>query len=176
MGRFARFAQATYLLGRVFRHISDHTTDQNFLEAEAVQLRRTLCALASLSEIEGQVRKLEFCSQTAVCWRLVGSSAPKTLLIKLESALLILRDSREADKIIMEDVMRETLRIGREFLSGRSKSPEKVSPFMFHLLYNVSTILMEDNQHIENIKSSEHLGILRTTMNALDARWKAGGK
>jgi hypothetical protein len=77
MGRFARFAQATYLLGRVLRHTSDHTADQDFHEAEAVQLRRTLRALVSLSEIEGQVRKLEFCSQTAICWRLVELSAAR---------------------------------------------------------------------------------------------------
>jgi hypothetical protein len=69
MGRFARFAQATYLLGRVLRHASDHSADQKFHQEEAQQLRRTLRALVSLSEMEGQVRQLEFCTQTAISWR-----------------------------------------------------------------------------------------------------------
>jgi hypothetical protein len=69
MGRFARFAQATYLLGRVLRHVSDEMIDMSFREEEATQLRRTLLALVKLSEMEGEVRRLEFCTQTAVCHR-----------------------------------------------------------------------------------------------------------
>lgn len=69
MGRFARFAQATYLLGRVLQHVSDQTVDRSFHQAEAAQLRRTLRALVKLSEVESKVRELEFCSQTAICNR-----------------------------------------------------------------------------------------------------------
>jgi hypothetical protein len=76
----------------------------------------------------------------------------------------------------VEDVMRDTLRVGRDFLSGCSNPAERVSPFMFHLMYNVSVILMEDNQHIANEEYSEHLDILKKTMSVLDTRWKAGGK
>lgn len=67
-GRFARFAQATYLLGQVFRHISDQPSDPTFYEEEAAQLNRTLHALIHLSKSEAETRKLEFCTQTAVCF------------------------------------------------------------------------------------------------------------
>lgn len=70
MGRFARFAQAIYLLGRVYKHVSDQTDDHIFLQEEAVQLRRTIEALVTLTEIEGsQGDKLEFCTQTALSYR-----------------------------------------------------------------------------------------------------------
>jgi hypothetical protein len=68
MGRFARFAQTTYLLGQVFRHISDQSNDQDFYEQEAAQLNRTLYALIHLSKSEAEARNLEFCTQTAVCF------------------------------------------------------------------------------------------------------------
>jgi len=70
MGRFARFAQAIYLLGRVYKHVSDQTGDHEFLQEEAVQLRRTIEALVILTDLEGsQSNKLEFCTQTALSYR-----------------------------------------------------------------------------------------------------------
>lgn len=68
MGRFARFAEATYLLGQIFRHVSDRLTDNTFYEQEAAQLNRTLHALIHLSQSEAETRRLEFCTQTAVCY------------------------------------------------------------------------------------------------------------
>lgn len=68
MGRFGRFAQATYLLGRVLKHVSDRTPDREFLEEEATQLRRTLHALVTLVKVESQNARMEFCTQSAICW------------------------------------------------------------------------------------------------------------
>jgi hypothetical protein len=68
MGRFARFAQATYLLGQVFRHISDQPRDEAFHKQEGIQLNRTLHALVNLSQSEAEGQNLEFCTQTAVCY------------------------------------------------------------------------------------------------------------
>lgn len=72
MGKFARFAQAICLLGRAYRHVSDRTTDVKFLEEEAEQLCKTLKALVDLVEIESQsnglANKIEYCTQTAVCY------------------------------------------------------------------------------------------------------------
>ncbi len=71
MGRFARFAQATYLLGRVLKHVSDRTTDTEFLEEEAIQLRRTLNALANLVRLESDNAAMEFCTQSSICYAYV---------------------------------------------------------------------------------------------------------
>lgn len=69
MGQLARFAQAAYLVGRVYRHISDPTSDESFQDQEREQLRRTLLALANVSLVEERARKLSFCSQTSTCYR-----------------------------------------------------------------------------------------------------------
>lgn len=78
IGRFARFAQATFLLGRVYKHVSDSTLSKDFLEEEATQLRRTLQALAKIVDIEGQRRKLQFCTQAALCYRSVSKHSQDT--------------------------------------------------------------------------------------------------
>jgi hypothetical protein len=69
MGRFARFAQATYLLGRVLNHLSDQQGDQALRAAESIQLNRTILALVNLSQCESQIRNLEFCTQISTCYR-----------------------------------------------------------------------------------------------------------
>jgi hypothetical protein len=69
IGRFASFAQAIFLLGRVYKHVSDYTTSKDFLFEEASQLRRTLQALAKIVCIEGQSEKLQFYTQAALCYR-----------------------------------------------------------------------------------------------------------
>jgi hypothetical protein len=68
MGRFGRFAQATYLLGRVLKHVSDRQVNPEFLEEEATQLQRTLHALVTLVKVESQNSRMEFCTQSAICW------------------------------------------------------------------------------------------------------------
>jgi hypothetical protein len=68
MGRFARFAQATYLLSRVLRHVSDSNMDREFRTEESAQLLRTLSALVNLTTFEGEVRNIEFCTQKATCY------------------------------------------------------------------------------------------------------------
>lgn len=62
MGRFARFAQAAHLLSQTLQHAEEEPT-------QTAQLRRTIFALVNLSEVEGSVRSMEYCTQTAVCYR-----------------------------------------------------------------------------------------------------------
>jgi len=69
MGMFARMCQATYLLGRVLRHVADTNSDDRFHREEAVQLERTIRALNNLSHIEFRSRRMAVCPQTALCYK-----------------------------------------------------------------------------------------------------------
>jgi hypothetical protein len=69
MGRFARLSQSVRLLSRTLEHISNpHPRGNLFLE-ETAQLRRTIFALVSIYRLEESERRLEFCSQSAICYR-----------------------------------------------------------------------------------------------------------
>ena len=67
-GRFARLAQATYLLGLVLKFASSPHSDE-LRSTEAFQLRRTLQSLIILSNVEGRKRQLEVCPTNSVCYR-----------------------------------------------------------------------------------------------------------
>jgi hypothetical protein len=75
MGRFARFAQATHLLTQTLRYAAEES-------ATTAQLRRTIFALVKLSEVEGDVRRIEFCTQTAICYRYVELPNQSYLYLK----------------------------------------------------------------------------------------------
>ncbi|KAE9366738.1 hypothetical protein N431DRAFT_384656 [Stipitochalara longipes BDJ] len=161
MGRFARFAQATYLLGRVLRHVSDRTVDPSFHDEEAAQLRRTLLALVKLSEVESKVRELEFCSQTATCY----------------SALLILADSENSSnkKESVIGIAKEMARVSNDFVSGLGMHAEYISPFMLHLTYSSIVLYMEMNQETYNDASMQALIALKQSLQVLESRWNAAG-
>ena len=69
MGKFARLAQATYLLGQVLQNVSHHNVDNEFQNENAAQLDRTLRSLIILCDNEGEIKQLSLCGQSALCYR-----------------------------------------------------------------------------------------------------------
>ncbi|KAF8861379.1 hypothetical protein BDZ45DRAFT_267259 [Acephala macrosclerotiorum] len=143
IGRFARFAQATFLLGRVYERVSDSTLSKDFLEEEATQLRRTLQALAKIVDIEGQGRKLQFCTQAALCYSgMLLLQESYSCMSKAPSPDIHFWDPTVS---IAESTAREAARIATAFLSRDDVGPatEKVSPFILHLFYHAQVIYSE---------------------------------
>lgn len=69
MGKFARLAQGTNLLGQALRHVSDVKSDKEFYDEERLQLDRTLRALSSLTDIESELKNILYCGSVAACSR-----------------------------------------------------------------------------------------------------------
>ncbi|CZR56322.1 uncharacterized protein PAC_06210 [Phialocephala subalpina] len=164
MGRFARFAQATYLLGQVFRHVSDQPRDDAFYEQEAAQLNRTLHALIHLSQSEAETRRLEFCTQTAVCY----------------CALLILEapvggQLGDYPTIEPDVISRESARMSQNFLPGGSIPLAEVSPFILHLLYQGCIILSSSSRELR-AEDTNSLILLQEALKVLTQRWLASGR
>ena len=65
---FARTCQATHLLGRLIRHLNDRNVEPAFRFTEAVQLHRTLAALASLLPEEFQASPDQLSSAIALVY------------------------------------------------------------------------------------------------------------
>jgi hypothetical protein len=189
MGRFAGFAQATYLLGQVLRHISDdNTASKSFRNEEAAQLRRTIYALVNLSEVEGHIRNLDFCTQTAICYRYVRrvQYVKSTIDLIDYSALLILEDfytftagkvsscvERCAPKITIAE---RAASISRAFLQLHHPHVKKVSPVILPLLYHTSAIYAEIYSETRSKESAEALQIVKQAMRVLGEKWKSAGK
>lgn len=173
MGRFARFAQATHLLGQVIRHASDQTKDSLFYDQETAQLNRTLHALVNLSQSEAEKTDLEFCTQTAVCY----------------CALLILEcpPSIESDTVSTEDhfdnypiigpqaIATRTAMMSQNFLPGGSIPLIQVSPFILHLLYRGCIILRQISPYTQREDEIRSLAVLEEALDLLSGRWLASG-
>ncbi|KUJ19234.1 uncharacterized protein LY89DRAFT_612827 [Mollisia scopiformis] len=183
IGRFARFAQAIFLLGRVYKHVSDFTASRDFLDEEATQLRRTLQALAKIVDIEGQTNKLQFCTQTGLCF----------------SGMLLLQESYispisapspdihfwDPTLPVAESIANEAARIARGFIrivhdfvhSGKYNHPsELVSPFILHLFYHSQTIHWEKARTTGSESAAEGAKALTAVLKVMDDRWKVAGE
>lgn len=69
MGKFARLAQASHLLSRVLRHVSDTAASQGFLDDEKETLDRALRSLLSLTVSEESQCGISYCSPVALLGR-----------------------------------------------------------------------------------------------------------
>jgi hypothetical protein len=71
MGMLARMCQATFILGRVLRHQAQTSEleDEEFRQAERLQLDKTLRALLNLVYLEGSVQRIAVCAQSSICYR-----------------------------------------------------------------------------------------------------------
>jgi len=74
MGSFARMAQAAHLLGKVL-HFKDSSLESGGWKTreaerdEYWQLDKTIRSLLNLSYLEGEMKRMAICGQTAICYR-----------------------------------------------------------------------------------------------------------
>ncbi|KAL7790695.1 hypothetical protein V8C43DRAFT_73258 [Trichoderma afarasin] len=170
MGRFARFAQATSLLGKVLRHICEDNIEESLHYEERIQLQRTLYALVNLSVVEGQVRNLEFCTQTATCYSAILALYQPAITaanLKCRSAV---NDSLNTP----EAVSRHTAMMVQNFQPRGDIPVNTVSPFCLHLIYQAALVFTRNTQEIELGDKSSLLEQLKWGLGILSKKWKAG--
>lgn len=68
MGLFARLAQATYLVSQALKATSLSASGTPSAE-DTAQLRRTIFALVQAAGTEAELRQLEYCPQSSICFR-----------------------------------------------------------------------------------------------------------
>jgi hypothetical protein len=63
----------------------------------------------------------------------------------------------------------------RSFLPGGTVSPDDVSPFVLHLLYQATLVLSTSSRASASETVSQSLAVLREVLNQAGKRWKAAG-
>jgi hypothetical protein len=70
MGRYTLLAQSVRLLSCTLENVAECRPVEDPHEDDGeIQLRRTLLALVNVYSIEESERRLEFCTQSAICYR-----------------------------------------------------------------------------------------------------------
>ncbi|KAL6854528.1 N-terminal binuclear Zn cluster-containing/DNA binding domain-containing protein [Trichoderma novae-zelandiae] len=158
LGLFARFAQAAHLLSQVLHHVSEQSN-------ETAQLRRTIFALINVSKIEASMRRLEYCSQTAICYSgillLDPSSTDKDptsspTQLSTESAL----------------ISQVTLDMALTLTEGDAEEIcDIASPFLVHLLYRVASTHLRIAHESPTAVGRDKIQLLKKAIKVIGSRW-----
>ncbi|KAL4982803.1 hypothetical protein BDW68DRAFT_170151 [Aspergillus falconensis] len=171
MGRFARLAQATYLLDRVLRHTQDRTLSAESREEEAIQLDRSLSALLTFTANETERRGIKICSQAALCQSALAILHVPYLSPDSNASGHRRSIARDAMNRLSEEFFHESDRI----LHGSGLPFEATSPFTFHWGYEASlhlTRLSQDNPASSAILARE---TVHAALKMGNARWRLAG-
>ncbi|KAL6788557.1 N-terminal binuclear Zn cluster-containing/DNA binding domain-containing protein [Trichoderma sp. SZMC 28012] len=160
LGLFARFAQAAHLLSQVLHHVAEESN-------ETTQLRRTIFALVNVSSIEASMRRLEYCSQSAVCYAgilaLDYSSFSKGMCIS---------DSGQRLSSESAVISQATLDMALTLIHGDSDQLcDVASPFLVHLIYKVASMHLRIAHKSQSRGDREKVEILRKSMKLVGSRW-----
>ncbi|KAL7942897.1 N-terminal binuclear Zn cluster-containing/DNA binding domain-containing protein [Trichoderma barbatum] len=158
LGLFARFAQAAHLLSQVLHHVSEQLN-------ETAQLRRTILALVNVSNIEASMRRLEYCSQTAVCY--AG-------ILALDSSS-VGEDTRNSEAKLSSEsntISQATLDMALTLAHGDTEQLcDIASPFVVHLLYKVTSIYLRIAHKSPTAAVLDKVELLKKTLEIVGSRW-----
>ncbi|KAL6693689.1 N-terminal binuclear Zn cluster-containing/DNA binding domain-containing protein [Trichoderma pleuroticola] len=160
LGLFARFAQAAHLLSQVLHHVAEQSN-------ETAQLRRTIFALVNVSNIEASIRRLEYCSQSAVCY-----SGILALDYSSFSKGMCMCDSGKELSTESTIISQATLDMTLTLIHGDSEQLcDVASPFLVHLLYKVASMHLRIAHKSQTKEDREKVEILRKSMKLVGSRW-----
>ncbi|TFB00150.1 hypothetical protein CCMA1212_008224 [Trichoderma ghanense] len=158
LGLFARFAQAAHLLSQVLHHVSEQSN-------ETAQLRRTIFALINVSKIEASMRRLEYCSQTAICY---------SGILLLDSSSMDKDADHAGTQFSTESahISQVTLDMASSFVQGDAEEIcAIVSPFLVHLLYRVASIHVRIAHESPTTAALEKVELLKKAIRFVGSRW-----
>jgi hypothetical protein len=202
MGVFARLAQTTFLLGqalRLIRFSSAHTIDGR--QEEMAQLRRTLLALVHATDVEANVRILEFCAQSGLSFRSVACrpTSPETYSGEAQntkqycSAILLLQEHQVSvgaslgyNEVHFHELWQESqnalqrlsdaAKFRYESDPGSMKSADRVPVFMVHAMYQAASafLMLAPDEMIPIVE--EQVVVFKNVLQMLDTRWQLAGQ
>lgn len=158
LGLFARFAQAAHLLSKVLHQVSEQSN-------ETAQLRRTIFALVNVSKIEASMRRLEYCSQTSICYSGV---------LLLDASYMDKDTDHSGTRLSPESahISQVTLDMALSFVQGDAEAIcAIVSPFLIHLLYRVASIHLRIAHESPTTAALEKIELLKKAMRIVGSRW-----
>ncbi|CRG84847.1 Photosystem I P700 chlorophyll a apoprotein A1 [Talaromyces islandicus] len=172
LGRFAGVAQASYLLSRVYRHLSDTLLPESYYE-ETQQLNRTIHALIQYLEINKGTTTSAACYQTALSYcalitlhsQYLPSLEPEMYNDEIqERAIKALDEAAGAAFVTM-----------RKFLDTDKIDPRhgEIPPFIFPWLYKSSMYYIQRYNVDKSDDLKYRIATLEQALRYFSTRWKS---
>ena len=177
-GAYARTCQATHLLGRLKRILSDRSNDSPLRFTEAAQLHRTLEALGNLLPNELARSPEQFCTPMALCYGALihiddpfcctASNRGNHTVEESEMQTIAIAGMKKTAKDIMQlaDVLRSMM----------SRNISTVSPLVLDALYMGATTVQWHAHESGSEQDIANYHNLREVLYQMNARWAAAGE
>lgn len=173
LGRFARQAHATHLLGKVFQYVSKPFIDESSQHEETQQLDRTLRALIVLCELESERTNLRYCNPVAICSSALVVLHSQYMLPSTET-LVGLQQHKDSWKAL-KDVSEKIARTSKSFLTMSHQGLEQVSPVVLHSTYKSAIMFIRMARESESDELINGLEVLKLALRSKNKRWQAAG-
>ncbi|KAF7563369.1 hypothetical protein G7046_g707 [Stylonectria norvegica] len=180
MGSFARLAQTTYLLSQALRSISPRSVvDEATQDDQTAQLRRTLLALVHAADSEAEIRRLEYCAQSAL--------SLSTIFLLQDTKLQDegLDDNHKHGKLLLESLWYET-RTGLHRLTSAAAeynqncpdnpvAAERLPIFLIVAMYQVACMHSRVAQGMQLGDINDKMDTIWALLRLMSSRWRLAG-
>ncbi|WPH00611.1 Hypothetical protein R9X50_00344100 [Acrodontium crateriforme] len=186
---FARTCQAIHVLGRVLRHLNDHRLPLDYRFDEALQLDRTIRALASIIDAEADktsnddpAAMLALLSSLSICYAALIElydnyscteraypDAPETQLIVQKVSIDGLADISHAVRVIVQKI---DVYINEQL---DQSTLDRINPLMIAALYNAASNYVFFARESSDPKVTEYATEVKGLLAILERRWRVAG-
>ncbi|KAK5121058.1 hypothetical protein LTR85_005542 [Meristemomyces frigidus] len=180
---FARTCQASHLLGKVIRHLNDKNLPLDYKFDEALQLNRTIRALAGLlpkeAEEDDPTVRPTLCTSMAICYTALlilydhYSCTDRSLPNGPETQLVLQKECIDGLAEISATAMNLARRL-RSFIDRAGLG--KLSPFTIDCIYQAAANYAWYVRESSDPACGERLAELKELLSLCDRRWRVAGQ
>ncbi|KAI6807940.1 hypothetical protein KC332_g13203 [Hortaea werneckii] len=180
---FARACQSVHLAGKVCRHIDDKTTPLDYRFEEALQLHRTLKALAALlpTEAEGEdpTAGPTLCSSLAICYSALLTlydaygCSERLVPDAPESQLVMQKESIQGIAEVCESVLLLSRKIRQRIELGESLG--RLSPLTIECIYEAGASYAWYLRETSEPHYAEKLAEVKELLRLCERKWRVAG-
>ncbi|KAI7190102.1 hypothetical protein KC352_g21796 [Hortaea werneckii] len=181
---FARACQSVHLAGKVCRHIDDKTIPLDYRFEEALQLHRTLKALAALlpTEAEGDdpTAGPTLCSSLAICYSALLTlydaygCSERLVPDAPESQLVIQKESIQGITEVCESVLLLSRKIRQRIELGEDLG--RLSPLTIECIYEAGASYAWYFRETSEPHYAEKLAEVKELLRLCERRWRVAGQ
>ncbi|KAK4541915.1 hypothetical protein LTR36_007279 [Oleoguttula mirabilis] len=180
---FARTCQSSHLLGKVIRHLNDTNLPLDYKFEEALQLNRTIRALAGLlpkeAEEDDPTLRPTLCTSMAICYSALlilhdhYSCTERSVPNGPEAQLVLQKECIDGLAEISATAMNLARRI-RGFIDRAGLG--RVSPFTIDCIYQAAANYAWYVRESSDPACGERLAELKEVLSLCDRRWRVAGQ
>jgi hypothetical protein len=177
-GPFARTCQAAHLLGRLIRLQNDRVIDAPLRFREAIQLQRTLQALANLLPTDVQTSPEVYGTPLALCYSSMMHLCDAFCCTATNRGEHTVEETEMQTIAIacLKSVVGDVAHLGQLLSPSLAQNPASFSPLVGDCIYSAAATYAWLVHEHGSPEMAEAYHTLRKVLQAMNSRWRAAGQ